>query len=722
MPPDTTSNGPSYDVWSLGVILYEVISGVDRLFQGVSLQDFVNKIQNFKPENLPVKIDEPELDTICCRALEKDTQKRYQSAQELGQALKDYLCCKFREGLQEKYQRKIVWMPLKKEDYPRYRWEADKLEQCWKLGPPVISLHVLSIPTHPLTAFFAFPQPEGEPLGAINLNQILPLVKVILQGLQEARKQKWEPAIPKKENIYITTTMDFSITACDGWPYGKTEAASSADIARLLCRCVPKAFKIYAQLETAKLENETAEDFCDRLELELIVIDLPQMSVEKLGRANMRRMEVYWQSGESVSDRAAEVESIFTKANDAVGIELLVDEDPGKRLLVGTLHRIKDRDGSEHSVCMVEKLVIFPGPPPTEEKEFRHYYDAKTDVTFIHIPAGEFWLGAHLDDKDAYDNEKMPEKPVYLPEYWIARTPVTRKQYEIYWENTNEKEKCELFEECYELCGGDAWLEKSKKLKWLGITGWNFFFIIKGNRDWGEKQYFENRGELIKLLLTGPKWWNREQKGPLAWKNYAEDHPVVGVSWLEAMAYCKWAGYELPGELYWEKAARGGIRLQGDASRKGLNENPRRIYTWGNTWDRDDRINSASFWMPGIITRDDWDKKFGPKKLWKKQTMTTSVEDERFSNAISPYGCKDMLGNVWEWCMDWYDKNRYGQLTESGLVENKDLRYEFRVCRGGSWGSFRRDPRVSCRGGFQPADRDGALGFRPFVAGVNSTL
>ena len=111
-----------------------------------------------------------------------------------------------------------------------------------------------------------------------------------------------------------------------------------------------------------------------------------------------------------------------------------------------------------------------------------------------------------------------------------------------------------------------------------------------------------------------------------------DDHPMVRVSWEDALAYCKWAHVNLPTEVQWEMAARG---------KDG------RKYPWGNDWLTTKCANSVGHSLNGTLAVG------------------------KFTD--SPYGLSDMAGNVWQWCLDWCD-----------AVHSQH------VIRGGSW--FDNDP------------------------------
>jgi len=161
---------------------------------------------------------------------------------------------------------------------------------------------------------------------------------------------------------------------------------------------------------------------------------------------------------------------------------------------------------------------------------------------------------------------------------------------------------------------------------------------------------------------------------PPRW-GWVDDHPIVKVTWFEAVDYCEWVGGRLPTEAEWEKAAGGD-----DA----------RIFPWGNEWT--ESAAHCSYRHQGECL---------------DQTAPVGTHPA----GISPYGCHDMLGNVWEWCWDWADPDYYRHSPRENPRGPK-LGWN-RILRGGSWKcNWIEDLRIADQSWSDPGARDETIGFR----------
>jgi hypothetical protein len=175
------------------------------------------------------------------------------------------------------------------------------------------------------------------------------------------------------------------------------------------------------------------------------------------------------------------------------------------------------------------------------------------------------------------------------------------------------------------------------------------------------------------------RWWHDLERSDASaeppWR--AGNHPRVNVSWYEAVAFCRWLsarlGYEvsLPTEEQWEKAARG---------------TDGRRYPWGEEY------------ISGYANVDETWGNVGKQNLGR--TSPVGI----YPQGASPYGVLDLAGNVWEWCLNEYDKPRIIQPNVSG---------HRRVVRGGSWDDHPDYAQASFRyGGHHPDGRYDDFGFR----------
>lgn len=230
-----------------------------------------------------------------------------------------------------------------------------------------------------------------------------------------------------------------------------------------------------------------------------------------------------------------------------------------------------------------------------------------------------------------------------------------------------------------------------KELFYDGDIPKDMVLIAKGEFIMGSNEYDESESPehvvflsdywIDKYPVTNAQYklFNPGHKSPPGFD--APDQPVVNVSWYEALMFAYWTEKRLPTEAEWEKAARGGRLIDGKENR--------RIYPWGNEW-KDNCCNS------------------GKDSMGKTSFVTV------YSEGVSSYGCYDMVGNVWEWCMDWYDWGYYVKCHKKGVIINPAGPKEgrFKVLRGSSWNDHEKSCRCSFRNFAKPGIRLNNIGFR----------
>lgn len=251
---------------------------------------------------------------------------------------------------------------------------------------------------------------------------------------------------------------------------------------------------------------------------------------------------------------------------------------------------------------------------------------------FVEVPAGRFLYGPKKEEIE------IPRR------YWIGKYPVTNAQFARFVQAEGYQKQ--------EYWSKDGWEWRSGKYDQRTLEAIE--------RDWLEHRPPERR--------RLPHFWHDQDLGnPI--------FPVVGITWYEAEAYCRWLatqivavpeGYtvRLPVDREWERAARG---------RNGEE------YPWGesfrreaaNTWDSDPASGSGLGGTTAVCT---------------------------YPQGVSPAGVWDMGGNVWEWIGTWYDDD-----------------HRYRVVRGGSWIGYQWFARASFCNWSIPLMFNDDLGFRVVI-------
>lgn len=281
-------------------------------------------------------------------------------------------------------------------------------------------------------------------------------------------------------------------------------------------------------------------------------------------------------------------------------------------------------------------------------------------VPQVHVPAGSFVMGDSSGDRNAADGE-VPRHHVSLDGFLIDESSVTNAAFAAFVDDTGYRTEAETY-------GFSAVFHLALAAPPQDVMG-----PAAGTPWW--------------LGVRGADW--RHPGGPLSSIDGLDDHPAVHVSWNDATAYCAWAGRRLPTEAEWEYAARGGIASA--------------TYPWG-----DDEIDAGG-WRANI-----WQGDF-PRENTREDGWLTTAPVRSF--APNGYGLWQMVGNVWEWCSDWFSPTYYERSPRHSPV-GPDAGTA-RVLRGGSYLchiSYCNRYRNSARSQNTPDSSMGNAGFRTVAA------
>jgi formylglycine-generating enzyme len=247
----------------------------------------------------------------------------------------------------------------------------------------------------------------------------------------------------------------------------------------------------------------------------------------------------------------------------------------------------------------------------------------------VWISASEFTMGSNAAEAN---KDEKPAHCVRVSGFWMDETPVTNRQFKEFVDAmgyVTTAEKAPTLEEIMSQVPPGTPPPPPELLVAASLVfkPTNGPVPMTSNRHWWEWK-------------TGADW--KHPLGPDSSIEGKEDHPVVQVSWYDAIAYATWAGKRLPTEAEWECAAYAG--------QKNIK------YVWGN--------EEFSEENPQINI---WHGSF-PYKSTKPNGYFGTTAVKSFSP--NPYGLFDMAGNVWQWCSDLYKATYYAEEAKQGLSIN----------------------------------------------------
>ena len=273
----------------------------------------------------------------------------------------------------------------------------------------------------------------------------------------------------------------------------------------------------------------------------------------------------------------------------------------------------------------------------------------------VRVEGGEFLMGTEDPYGFVADGEG-PVRAVTLKPFWIDSCAVANARFAAFVEATGYITDAEHY-------------------------GWSFVFGGLLPDDF----------EPTRGAAQAP-WWRQvfganwcQPEGPHSSVDDRMDHPVVHVSWSDAASYCSWSGMRLPTEAEWEYAARGGLE--------------QKRYAWG------DELTPDGEWRCNI-----WQGIYPSHNTLADGYLGTAPVASSPSNGFRLY---NVSGNVWEWCLDWFDTTFHVSRSREDPTGPPSGRAK--VIRGGSYlchDSYCNRYRVAARSSNTIDSSTGNMGFR----------
>ena len=278
-------------------------------------------------------------------------------------------------------------------------------------------------------------------------------------------------------------------------------------------------------------------------------------------------------------------------------------------------------------------------------------------VTLVELAGGPFRMGT--DGPFGYPQDgEQPSRTVDVGQFAISTTAVTTDEFATFVDATGHTTQAE-------------------------VDGWSFVFVgllSEATED--------------TAAVVSAEWWRQvfgaswlHPEGPQSDTSTRSGHPVVHVSWNDAIAYCEWAGTRLPTEAEWEFAARGGL--------------DQATYPWGDELHPggEQRCNIWHGTFPSDNTCDDG---------WYGTAPVNAFEPNGF-------GLFNAVGNVWEWCADEFTRRPSSAAAAPCCAPTTQSPSWPRTMKGGSYlchDSYCFRYRVAARSSNTPDTATGNIGFR----------
>lgn len=281
----------------------------------------------------------------------------------------------------------------------------------------------------------------------------------------------------------------------------------------------------------------------------------------------------------------------------------------------------------------------------------------------VRIPAGSYMVGSESTRIVVGDGEG-PVREVKLSAFLLDVYAVTNAQFKLFVESTGYITESEQFGSSHVFIGQLSDRDKLRFSQTRRVAGLPWWYSIEG------------------------ACW-KHPIGPDSSLDGLLQHPVVHVSWNDAQAYARWSHKRLPTEAEWEAAARGSQRILTD-------------YWWGEELhpNGEYRCNIWQGRFPTVNSQADGYAWTAPVNAYKPNDL----------------GLYNQLGNVWEWCADYFDRVWHAQINETTRVNPQGpLSGNKRVMKGGSFlchDSYCNRYRLSARTSNSPDSATSNIGFR----------